>query len=191
VDVDNPLSPALINSYPHPGSTDILVQGNTLFTSGESGLVSARLPFWNSIAIPLSGGSLTSAFDQTAYIFPSGSFTSTVTVEHSYRASFPGSAPGGRIGIGHGFEVSATLSNGASIQPTQPFTLTIQYEQSEVGAAIEDTLQLYHWAGSGWEVELTSEVNSAANTITANPDHLSVWAVFGETRRLFLPVLLR
>jgi len=34
-------------------------------------------------------------------------------------------------------------------------------------------------------------VNTVANTITAAPNHLSVWAVLGETRQVFLPVALK
>ena len=38
---------------------------------------------------------------------------------------------------------------------------------------------------------LRGEVDTAANIITATPNHFSLWAVLGETRRVFLPVTLR
>jgi len=43
----------------------------------------------------------------------------------------------------------------------------------------------------GAVMQPTSVVDTVNNTVTATPDHLSLWAVLGETRRVFLPVVLR
>ena len=56
---------------------------------------------------------------------------------------------------------------------------------------IEETLALYHWDGEAWAAEPSSQVDAAGNRITAMPDHFSTWAVWGETRRVFLPLVLR
>jgi hypothetical protein len=61
----------------------------------------------------------------------------------------------------------------------------------EKGPAIENTLALYWWNGSQWIKETSSVVDTAANTITAAPDHFSLWAVLGETRRVYLPLTLK
>ena len=68
--------------------------------------------------------------------------------------------------------------------------MTVGYAQAEKGPALEDTLALYHWEGGRWVKEPTSVVDAAGNTVTATPDHLSLWAVLGETRHVFLPVIL-
>ena len=61
----------------------------------------------------------------------------------------------------------------------------------EKGAAIESTLALYSWDGNQWVKEPTSVVSEAANTVTATPAHLSLWAVLGETKWVYLPLVMR
>jgi hypothetical protein len=76
--------------------------------------------------------------------------------------------------------------------PGHPYTLTLAYAQEERGPAVEDTLALYWWDGSIWSQQgLTSSVDVAGNLITAQADHFSVFAILGETHRLFLPLSLR
>jgi len=69
--------------------------------------------------------------------------------------------------------------------------VTIGYSDAEKGPAIEHTLALYNWDGARWVREPTSVVNLEANTVTAMPNHFGLWAVLGETRRMFLPVVVR
>jgi hypothetical protein len=38
---------------------------------------------------------------------------------------------------------------------------------------------------------MSSVVDTIANTITAAPNHFSLWAVLGETRRVYLPLILK
>ena len=56
---------------------------------------------------------------------------------------------------------------------------------------MEETLALYSWDGSQWVKEPSSVVDTAANMVTAHPNHFSRWAVLGETRRVYLPLVLR
>ena len=65
--------------------------------------------------------------------------------------------------------------------PGQTYMITAQCTDAEKGAAIESTLALYDWNGPQWMQEPTSTVNTTSNTITATPNHLSLWAVLGET----------
>lgn len=196
VDVYNPLLPALFRQFSHPGSTGIVVSGDLLYTSDDrtvrgDGLVAARLPYWKSAEITPAGGSLVSTFDHTGYQFPAGVFTETVQVEHTYRLGLPGGWPAGQRGIWHAFAVQAAGPNGAALQPGGTFTLTVEYSPSEEGPVIEDTLKLYYWSGSAWLPEPSSTLDAAANRLTAHPDHLSLWAVFGESRMLYLPLVAR
>lgn len=145
----------------------------------------------SSASIPTTGGSLTSPLDQIAYIFPSGTFTDTVTVTHTTHFGRAPSA-GSLIGIGRFFEITAIHSStGQPAQPTRPYTVTVQYADAERGPAIENTLALYYWDGTQWVRESTSVVAPEANMVTATPDHFGLWAVLGETRRVFLPVILK
>jgi hypothetical protein len=96
------------------------------------------------------------------------------------------------VGIGHAYEISAVDDVTAeSVEPTQPYTVTIAYSDAETGPALEETLALYSWDGGEWVEEPTSELDIGSNTITAAPDHFSSWAVLGETRRVFLPLIVR
>lgn len=101
--------------------------------------------------------------------------------------------PGGNlIDIGLVFEVSAVYSDtGQPATLLQPYTLTVQYTNADKGPATEVTLALYSWNGDQWLQEPTSDVDVVANTVTATPDHLGLWAVFGETRRVFCPLVLK
>ena len=53
----------------------------------------------------------------------------------------------------------------------------------------ENTLALYWWDGSQWVREASSAVNNVGNTVTATPNHFSRWAVMGEARRVYLPLV--
>jgi hypothetical protein len=97
-------------------------------------------------------------------------------------------------GIGHTFDVTAVYSDTgqpAHLAPGQTYAVTVHYTDAEKGPAIEDTLALYAWDGSQWVKEPSSAVDPVAKTVTATPDHLSLWAVLGETRWVFLPLVLR
>jgi len=117
-----------------------------------------------------------------------------VVVTHT--VLYPGGVPSGGepVGIGHTFKVEAVYS--ATGQPAQPasgkvYTVTVAYSDAERGPVIEDTLAFYYWDGSQWVKESSSVVDPGGDTVTATPDHFSVWAVLGETRRVYLPLVMR
>jgi len=87
--------------------------------------------------------------------------------------------------------VYSDTGQAAQLAPGATYTVTVQYTDDEKGPAIEDTLALYWWDGSQWVKEPSSVLDADVNTVSATPDHLGLWAVLGETRRLFLPVMLR
>ena len=147
-----------------------------------------------SASIPANGGSFTSEADHTAYTFPTGAFTDTVIITHTARFIGEVPSPGNLVGIRHFFDVTAVYSSTgqlAQIASGQTYTLTVQYTDAERGPAIESTLALYYWDGSQWVKEPSSVVDTVNNVVTAAPGHISKWAVLGETRRVYLPLVLK
>jgi len=142
--------------------------------------------------IGTGGGSLTSYHGDTTIEIPAGAITDTIVITHTPAYGMP---PGGNVaGIGHVFDVTAVYSNTgqpAQIAPGQTYTITVQYTDAEKGPAIENTLALYYWDSSQWVKEPSSVVDTIANKVTATPDHFSLWAVLGETRRVYLPLIMR
>lgn len=143
--------------------------------------------------IPASGGTL--AASGIVMDFPPNTFTDTVVITHTAYSS--GNAPpsGENLtGIDHFFDIDAIYeSTGQPGQPApgQTYTMTVSYSEEEKGPAIEDTLALYYWNGSQWLQEASSVVDTANNTVIAAPNHLSLWSVLGETRRIYLPLVVR
>jgi hypothetical protein len=91
------------------------------------------------------------------------------------------------------FDLSAvTAANGTPVTTFDPrYVITIHYTDTEKAGAKEDTLKLYWWNGSQWILEPTSSVDPGNNVLTATPNHMSLFAVLGETERVFLPLALR
>lgn len=82
----------------------------------------------------------------------------------------------------------------AQPMPDQTYTVTIHYDQANVPVGVNEIdLALYYLDGSDWVKEPTSIVDTEANTITATPNHFSVWAGIFSTDQfdIFLPILLR
>jgi len=137
-----------------------------------------------------AGGTLTSSLDTTTYQFAAGTFAEPALLIHTPIFSRP---PAGTLyNIGHTFAITGTLkATGLGIQPSAPFTITIQYGDNQKGGAVENTLGLYSWDGSQWVAEPSSVLNAATNTVVARPDHFGLFAVLGETNHVYLPVLRR
>jgi hypothetical protein len=192
LDVGNPAAPTQVGFYATLGSVGgVVVAGDYAYVAdGDGGLLILRFAPSAAASIPTTGGSLISSFDQTSYTFATGTFPDTVTITHTTR--LPGHVPsiGQLAGIDHFFEVTAVYSDtGQPAQPTQPYTVTVQYTDDERGPAIEDTLALYWWDGTQWVREPTSGVDTTNNTVTTTPARFGLWAVLGETRRMLLPVI--
>jgi hypothetical protein len=140
--------------------------------------------------IPPEGGVLSSSAEGVSFVFDSGAFTETVSLTCSLLEA--DQATGALAGVGRIYDLSAVTSDGrqaARLAPGATYTSVMTYTTS--GPAIEETLALYTWDGAEWVEEPTSEVDVETNTVTATPNHLSLWAVLGETRRVFLPLVLR
>ena len=139
--------------------------------------------------IPTSGGMLTSTFDSTTYVFPPGTFTDTVLI--TYTVTFSSATSSSLVGIGHSFDVTGIYSGtGQTAQPTEPYTITVQYTDGQKGVVVESTLAFYYWSGSQWIKEPSTD-DASSNTVTAIPSHFSAWIVLGEVRRVYLPLIKR
>jgi hypothetical protein len=147
------------------------------------------LPQQTSAVVSPDGGTLYSPWDDTLYEFTPGTFSDDVLITHTVRyTEIPGYAP--LVGIGHFFDVTAVYSDtGLPAQPTQPYTITVGYTDSQRGVVIEDSMGLYNWDGAGWTLEPTGLVDPVNNHLVATPDHFSTWGVLGETNRVFLALI--
>ncbi len=195
VNIANPASPREVSHYDTAGyANDLAVADNYVYVAdGIGGLVILRtLQDQVNTTLPTSGGILTSTDGQVGLIFPSGSFTDTVNITYSHLLYDQDT--GELAGIGHTFDVTAVYSDTgqpAQLAPGQTWTITVHYEDAERGLVAESTLAFYYWDGSRWVREPSSVVDTVANTVTAHPDHLSLWAVLGETKRVYLPLVMR
>jgi hypothetical protein len=197
IDVSTPSTPQEIGFYDTLGIVrGIAISGNYIYVADEDKLTILRLlrdKVTGSID-PSTGGSLSSTSRDTRFIFGGGAFTETVLF--TYRHLLTDQDTGTLAGIGRTFDLTAIYSNtgqSAQLVPGASYTTTITYTTS--GPAIEDTLGLYWWSDgtNGWwsKQGVTSSVNITDNVVTAQVDHLSLFAVLGETRRIYLPLVLR
>lgn len=75
----------------------------------------------------------------------------------------------------------------------EPDRFTVSYTASQVAGMDESTLGIYWWNGSSWQKEPTSRVDTTDRTVSAAINHLSAFAVLGEssTRAVYLPLVIR
>ncbi|MCP4544200.1 MAG: DUF11 domain-containing protein [Chloroflexi bacterium] len=142
--------------------------------------------------IPPSGGSVTPSPGITITIL-GGTFTDTVVIHY---AKQPVTDTGSLKNVGLFYKLHGTcLSNGlpAQLSPGQRYTITVTYQQEDVPPEVNEAdLALYYWDGNAWMEEPTSIVDAEANTITATPDHFSLWAALSEQQHfIYLPLVLR
>jgi len=196
VDVSTPASPtevALTNTPGWPES--VAVAGNYIYVAeGEGGLLILCLLRDKTVgSISPDGANLSSTSGDTSLVFPSGAFTETVLLTYRHLSSDQNT--GALVGIGHTFDVTAVYSDTgqpAQLAPSQTYTVTVEYTDAEKGPAIEDTLGLYWWDGGAWSQQgITDTVSVTDNLVVAQVDHLSLFAVLGETKRGFLPMVFR
>lgn len=74
-----------------------------------------------------------------------------------------------------------------------PVTLTITYADEDVDGIGEDTLQLLHWNGTSWSSDGITFVSRhmANNSLTVTIAHLTEFAMFGESYRVYLPTIVK
>jgi hypothetical protein len=98
----------------------------------------------------------------------------------------------GLVGIGHVFELAATDAGGHPVTPRLAYSTSIQYSAYQSANTDEATLALYWWDGTRWNREPSSAMDPAARTVSAWPDHFSLWAVFGKAGfKVYLPLVMK
>jgi oligopeptide transport system substrate-binding protein len=141
---------------------------------------------------PATGGTVTSYHGDTTINIPAGAVTDTIVITQSPAYGMP--PVGNLTGINHVFDITAIYSSTgqpATLAPGRTYTISVLYTDTEKGPAIESTLALYYWNGGQWVKETSSVTGGVANTVTAAPNHFSLWAVLGETRHVYLPLILK
>ena len=173
-------------------SIDFDLLGNTwLGSCSDAGGVSQYV-LKPSVAIPVlpgSGAQLPSPDGRAKADFPAGAVNQSTIVTYT-------SATAPNVGDDFhllSFDLSAVVSG--TITPVtafeKPFTLTVGYLDTEKSGVIEDTLALFWWNDDHWEFEPTTAIFTQSNTLTATPNHMTLFAIKGETKRVFLPVAIR
>lgn len=137
-----------------------------------------------------AGGVLVSWDGSTTITVPAGALGEPVQLLHVPQT--PVNPAGPLINTDYVFELTASdaLGRPATLLPGQTYTITIAYDETALGPAIEETVALYSWDGSQWVLEPTSVLDTDANTVTATPDHFSLFTLLGETLQTFLPAVL-
>jgi hypothetical protein len=150
----------------------------------------------SDVITPEAGGDV-KAPDRSADLhFPAGAVDEAAVV--TYHEGHPdvraGLAAASALVSVRDFEVSAVIS-GTSATPitafNSPYQIAINYTEKERGAAIENTLALYRWDGAAWQLEPSSSVSASSNVVSASPTQAGLFAVMGETERVFLPTVIR
>lgn len=191
LDVSAPGFVFQVGYYAVEQGQDVAVSGNYVYLVTRESLTILRFTPPSTVILP-GGGSLSSAWDNTSYAFAAGAFTDTVVVTHT--AGLTGSAltVGNLVGIDHLFATSAVyLGTGRAAQPAPgtTYTLTVHFTEGEKGVARLDSLALYYWDGNGWVKEPSSTVDPVNHIIKAQPNHISLWTVLGETQWVYLPFI--
>lgn len=124
------------------------------------------------------------------FFFPAGLFAQDVVIDYARQPN----VDVGMQSIGLFYDIEATvLDSGlpAQIEVGQQYSVTITYENTAVSSlANESDLALYYWDNTQWVRETTSQVDVAANRLTATPNHFSSWAVLAPNS-VYLPFVKR
>jgi hypothetical protein len=161
--------------------------------------VAAQLPLlYPNYFIAVTGATLILDSDVTL-VFGSGAFSETVVLDYVPLPAYDG---GGLPAVGPFFGLEASyLSSGkpAQLKRDQVYSMTVTYQPRSLPSGVdEEDLGLYFWQigldelpgpSPDWMTE-TSHVDVAANTVSAMPNHFSVWALLGRAE-VYLPIVLR
>jgi hypothetical protein len=143
--------------------------------------------------LPVGGGAINPAAGVTMTL-EGATFPDAIVVDFTPR---PATGTGALSHVGLFYDLDARyVSTGqpAQVPAGNHYGITVTYLQANVPAGVREAdLALYSWDGSRWITETSSTVDAGANTITAWPDHFSLWAALAEPLpyRIYLPAILR
>jgi hypothetical protein len=160
-----------------------------------------QLPNWTSCSIPSDLESTliftdAQGLSTTIYASPNSVSETTTLI---YTPIVTATEPSGFAFAGHGFSLEAYQDG--SHQPSfilyNPVTVTIHYSDEDVFFINEDSLKLEYWDGSQWVDAATTctpisiyTFNTDMNWLAVPICHLSKFALFGETSRIYLTVIV-
>ena len=140
-----------------------------------------------------TGGTVYAFSGDTMAEFPPEAVSGEVVVTHTPQSA---SSPGGMTALTF-FDLSAiSASDNAPVTSfAQPYTITTFYTDAEISGIKEDSLGIYWWNNNAWEKATTSAVDTGNNQVTASLDHMTQFAVLGESGKtefyLNLPLITR
>ena len=145
-----------------------------------------------TIIQPDDGGTLTApvAGLDTSLSVPPGAVSEPIRVTIQTVADAP--PAGGFTVLGQSFAVEVyTLAGDPVTQFAQPLTIVVHYSDDDLDGLDENGLQIHYWdeAMEQW-VAIPTVVDPQANTLTAQVDHLTLFAVLGSSQ-IYLPSIRR
>ena len=161
---------------------------------------------WKDIGPVVNSVASTGAVLATPYSLaeiPSDTFTSAVTLTQAIHFEIPSTLaaysrnlttlPNNLIGLNRFYESSAVYSNSLQLAiPTQPYSLTIQYDEPDIMGVNEYTIALYYWNGNQWVKEPSSTLDTVNNRVNATPKVLGQWAILGSNSwPIYLPTIVK
>lgn len=181
VDVSNPRAPQLISETSIPVD-QVHISGHRIYAGYTwDGIWLLWYGPTQTTTITSSGGAIEDRAGGVALTFEPGSMPEGSSVSYTPRPieKLPGEIP--LINGDVAFEVTGQ-------QPLAPYTITIHYEAWPFDATAESRLALYGWDGTRWVREPSSSIDTGTNIITARPTTFSLWTIFGEPYRVYLPM---
>ena len=186
---------------PTPTSTETPTptQASTLIPSVTASNTPTITPTPVTTVIPPDeGGTLTSPLAglDTSLSVPPGAVSEPISLAMQTVAVAEAPPTGGFSVLGNSFAIEAhTLAGDPVTQFAQPLTIVVRYSDDDLGGQDENGLQIYYWdeAQVQW-VAISTAVDPQANTLTAQVDHLTIFAVLhkpGGAWWLYLPGIQR
>jgi oligopeptide transport system substrate-binding protein len=178
-----------------------LIKSDLLFEYppiGAPHLMNWRIATISTATIPAgtaAGGFVKSPDGDTEVEFPPQAIEEAAAVTYTafFLPPFPLTGTFAFAGNGFVLEVAA-LETGEPITTfAQPLTVTIDYTEGELDGVDENTLELMYWDGSTWSTDGITivERDTVNNRLVIQIEHLPEFALFGQRRYVYLPLILR
>jgi len=143
---------------------------------------------------PKTGGQIASAETKTTVSFPPGAVEAKadVTLVPAVESSLENNT-GAFKAAGKFLTLTARIGQTNVTSVSRPYTISVGYTAADVVGIDESSLGIYWWNGTDWVKEASSTVDTASKTVSAAINHLSSFALLGEsrTRTVYLPFLGR
>jgi hypothetical protein len=139
-----------------------------------------------STVISADGGELIYHYvgHTTSLAVPPGALSAPSMFTISYH--IPPTTTGQLRGMDHFFDL-----DGAQTVFAMPLALTVSYSESMRGPIVPGTENLYRWQDSQWVTDSITLASRRSDGLSAQITHLSLFGVLGESRRAYVPIVLK